>query len=325
MNKKALKERLNCREWEDFEAKEAKNSVPKDIWKTVGAFANTEGGHIVLGIMEQEDGQLTVSGVKNIEKVQNDFISTLRGEKFNIQLSSRGHIFDFEGKKVLLFKINAMPRSCKPIYYGGDIRSTYIRRGNGDHKCSKEEINRMLREASEFSSDSMILDGFNINDVDSESITVYKKYLSFRNPESLFIPMADESFLKKLGCLKINRERDNKAELTMAGLLLFGKEDSIRERFPAYELDIYLVPRDDVVAEKVRWNDRQIYETNLIKTYLEAIQYMKNKIEIPFALSVDNITRTEEVPAVISIREALVNMLIHRDYFVSAPVRIPVS
>lgn len=78
MNKNQLLERLKSNEWDDFEVKEAGKEVPKDIWKTVSAFSNTEGGIIVLGVTETDDGKFQISGVQNVEKIQNDFISTLR-------------------------------------------------------------------------------------------------------------------------------------------------------------------------------------------------------------------------------------------------------
>jgi ATP-dependent DNA helicase RecG len=325
MDKKQLLYRLKFHEWDDFEVKESRKEVPKDIWKTVSAFSNTDGGIIVLGIEETGEGKFQISGVENIEKIQNNFISTLRGEKFNIPLSTKGHLFDFDGKKVLLFRIHAMSVSCKPIYYGGDIRNTFTRQGSGDHRCSKEEINRMLRQASELSSDSMILEGYTIDDIDSETVTIYKRYLSIKDPENPFLQMDKTRFLKKLGCLIPNKHSTGKQdELTMAGLLLFGKEDFIRQRFPAWELDIYLVPGDDRIAQGVRWNARKIYEVNLVKTYLQAIEYLKSKIDIPFALAEDHITRTEEVPVVLALREGLVNMIIHRDYFEHGQSRVKI-
>ena len=321
LNKKALLERLKMHEWEDFEVKAAKNEVPKSAWETVSSFSNTEGGNLVFGIKDNGGGKFEITGVENVEKLQNDFLSTLRGEKFNIQLSSKAHILDFDGKKVLLFHINSMPRNCKPIYFGGDIRNTFIRRGSGDYKCSREEVNRMLREASEFSSDSMILEGYGVKNVDSKTVSEYKNLLELKMPESLFHKMKTTELLMKLGCLKVN-PNTGKEELTMAGLLVFGKEDSIRSRFPAYEFDIYLIHSRESGFPDVRWDDRKIYEMNLFQTFYEAMNYIKSKVEIPFMMNADNITRTENVPIVIALREALVNVLIHRDYFDNTQARM---
>jgi len=44
MKKNELFERLQDIEWEDFEVKEARTELPKNIWETVSAFANTAGG-----------------------------------------------------------------------------------------------------------------------------------------------------------------------------------------------------------------------------------------------------------------------------------------
>jgi ATP-dependent DNA helicase RecG len=174
-------------------------------------------------------------------------------------------------------------------------------------------------------SDSMILEGYTIDDIDSETVTIYKKYLSVKKPENPFLQMNETRFLKKLGCLTTNKHSTGEQdELTMAGLLLFGKEDSIRQRFPAWELDIYLVPGDDKIARGVRWSARKIYEDNLVKTYLQAIEYLEGKIDISFAPTKDHITRAQVVPVVLALREALVNMIIHRDYFERGQSRIKI-
>jgi predicted HTH transcriptional regulator len=53
-------------------------------------------------------------------------------------------------------------------------------------------------------------------------------------------------------------------------------------------------------------------------------KYLKSKIDIPFALAEDHITRTEEVPVVLALREGLVNMIIHRDYFEHGQSRVKI-
>ena len=309
MNRKELIRRLKLPEWDDFEVKEARKELPRDIWKTVSAFSNSEGGVIVLGVKEGALAMLEITGVANADKIQSDFITGLRGGKFNIQLSSKGHLFTIGGKTVIAFRLPPMQRQAKPVYYNDDIRNTYIRQGATDQRASKDEIGRMLREASEFSSDSMIIAGTGLKDIDRETIKMYLRYLEIRNPEHSFVALRDEAFLEKCGTMK-------EGGLTMAGLLLFGTTDAILRHFSAYGLSIFRMSSDpDSAAIDRRWDDRKIYEENLIRTYFAAMDYLKRHVAVPFMMSKDGVSRTENVPQVIAVREALVNLLVHRDYF----------
>ena len=309
MNRKALIRRLKLPEWDDFEAKEAGKDLPKDIWKTVSAFSNTNGGVIVLGVKDLGKGSLEVTGIENADKIQSDFITTLRSGKFNIQLSSKGRLVTIEGRKVITFRLPPMSRQAKPVYYNEDIRNTYIRQGATNQKASKDEIGRMLREASEFSSDSMLVAGTGIKEIDRETLRAYLRYLEIQNQEHPFIALKGIQVLEKCGAMK-------EGALTMAGLLLFGKPEAIISRFPAYGLSIFrMSAMSGSTAADRRWADRKIYEENLIQTFFAAMDYLKRHVAVPFDMSADGISRTENVPQVIAIREALVNLLVHRDYF----------
>ena len=64
MNKVELLVRLADIEWDNFEVKEAHTELPKNIWETVSAFANSAGGWIVLGV-SQTGRNFEISGVEN--------------------------------------------------------------------------------------------------------------------------------------------------------------------------------------------------------------------------------------------------------------------
>ena len=66
MDKKKLLEKLDELEWEDFEVKEAKNSIPKNSFETVSAFANTSGGWLVFGV-KQSGKKFEIIGVEDGE------------------------------------------------------------------------------------------------------------------------------------------------------------------------------------------------------------------------------------------------------------------
>ena len=113
-----------------------------------------------------------------------------------------------------------------------------------------------------------------------------------------------------------NRARGTKEEgFTMAGVLMFGKEDSILDTdccpnfFPDYQEKL----SDD---PEIRWTNRicpdGTWEANLFQFYLRVLPRLCAVLPKPFILK-DNIRR-DETPAHVAVREALVNLCIHTDY-----------
>ena len=114
MNKEELLKRLKKYEWNDLECKKARRGVSEDVYKTVSAFANTKGGYIVFGI-EDQNGQLEIVGVLEVDKVQNEFLSALRGGKLNRIIAVEEENIEHEGKTILTFFVPESPRNEKPV------------------------------------------------------------------------------------------------------------------------------------------------------------------------------------------------------------------
>lgn len=312
MNKNQLLKKLSGIEWDDFEVKESRAALPQDIAKTISAFANTIGGYVVFGVKE-DDGKFIINGVENPDKIQNDFITLLRGEKFNIPLSSKGDVHRIDGKIVLVFRIEEMPRQAKPIYFGGDIRNTYVRIGASTQKASKPEVERMLREASEKTSDSMRLEDFDIEDLDNEAIEMFRNVLKLEHPDHPFTTCGKTEML--LGLQAIDGPKKKKHCLTAAGLLLFGKSLRILNQFPSYFIDFLVIPAKHGQDVETRWVERYSSEQSIIQTYVQIYDRLRKRIPVPFALKADGYTRNDDPPSVQAAREALVNLLMHMDYF----------
>ena len=84
-----------------FEVKTATNGVPKSFWETYSAFANTNGGIIVLGITDSPEFE--VLGIENTQKYIDDIISTARSDKVSRNLfTSPDAIFSLSYKSKCL-------------------------------------------------------------------------------------------------------------------------------------------------------------------------------------------------------------------------------
>ena len=88
MDEKTIKEILLKGERVTLECKKAKSEMPKSIWQTFSAFANTIGGMILFGVdenMQEKDIQkrYQIIGVDEPRKIVTDFWNTLNSDKVN--------------------------------------------------------------------------------------------------------------------------------------------------------------------------------------------------------------------------------------------------
>ena len=142
---------LKDKESATLEAKSAANGLPRSIWETYSAFANTYGGTILLGVREEKDGTLTPIGLDDPEGMLKIFWNTISNRtKVNVNLlsSSDVEIKDISGKRIIV--INVPQATCldKPIYLNGNISEAYRRNGDGDYRCTEREIFAMIRDSS---------------------------------------------------------------------------------------------------------------------------------------------------------------------------------
>ena len=313
MKKEELVQRLEDIEWEDFEVKEAKSEIPKNAWETVSAFSNTAGGWLVFGV-KKEGKNYEILGVKTPEKVEQEFLSVLRsGNKFNKRIEVSCKKYTFEDKTVLAFYIPKKHKREKPIYFN-DQKNTFIRTGSGDQRATQEEIDSFYRNAS-YEEKDQELTSFKLEDLDQETIKQYRNFFVQVNPTHRYNTLTDKEFLEKLGIIK-----DSK--ITFAGLLLFGKEDSLTEVISNYRIEYLEIEGTSYDDASARYNYRLSSEKNLFLTFFDIYERLIKKIEIPF--SVKQGVRDDDPPHVQALREALVNLLINTDYFSKSNPRIRV-
>ena len=307
-----LKARLGRYEWSDVEFKAARNDVPRDAYKSVSAFANTKGGYLVFGI-EQKEQEFKIVGVLDVDKVQNDFLSVLRsGQLLNRIICVQETALEEDGCTVLAFYVPEMSRREKPVYLNGDIRSAHIRRGGGDERCTKEEIERFLRDASESPFDGEIITDLRAEDFfEATTLAWYRRIFQDRNGGK-HAELNDVEFLHEFGFV---REHEDTLAPTRAGVLLFGAERNVRQVLNRAVVDYQRLDRsveDD--DSEVRWDDRVVIEENLIQTWQTLFEKYAQLASHKFGLDASTLRRAEDPPDFVTFREAVVNLIVHQDF-----------
>ena len=313
MKKEELISRLqNDIEWEDFEVKKAKNTIPKNSWETVSAFSNTSGGWLIFGVSQLKD-KLTIEGVDNFEKMEQDFTTALRSrQKFNILINPICRKYEIKGKNVLAFYIYVS--SQKPVYFN-NIRNTFIRRGSSDQRATQSEIDAMYRDQS-FGSKDKELTQFDKNSLNIASIERYRNFLVQINSSHSYNLLSNYEFLQKLQVIKSGK-------VTIAGLLFFGQAIIIEEVVTDFRIDYLEIPGTTITEAVSRYNFKLSQQENIFEYYLAIFPRLLQQINIPFQMTKDGMA-IDDQPHVQAIREALVNMLMHADYFSTSKPRVRV-
>lgn len=138
----------NYRENNRIEAKQALGGLPESIWETYSAFANTQGGVILLGVEEREDKSLHALDLLDPQWLIEDFLAILNDPakvSLNILEEDSIQIREVDGRRIIAITVPMADSRDKPIYVGGDpYRGTYRRSGEGDYRCTREAVEAML-------------------------------------------------------------------------------------------------------------------------------------------------------------------------------------
>ena len=138
----------NYQENGQIEAKQALGGLPESIWETYSAFANADGGIILLGVEELPDKRLSPLAILDPHWLIDDFLTILNDParvSVNILKPEHIQIREADENTIIAITIPKATELQKPVYIDNDpYRGTYRRIGEGDFRCSKEEVDAML-------------------------------------------------------------------------------------------------------------------------------------------------------------------------------------
>ncbi len=262
---------------------EFKESVRENGFKTVSAFSNTSGGTLFCGVSDKGDIVGFDCSEKSVRTITNKIM-----DKMGIHPSIS--CFEFEGKKILRIHVKKSPN---PISYNGKY---YKRVGNTTTGILGDELRDFFLKGSNWDG---LTNDYSLDEIDEESVRRFIR----RAVQKGRLAADDTADLSEI-LLKINLLVEGK--LTNAAIVLFGKDP---QKYFTNALVRVLKFKNEVSV-----SDRRI-AGNLFRQAEEAEEAIKNSLNVKFEIK-GKLTRDEiwDYPLE-AIREALINSIVHRDYF----------
>jgi predicted HTH transcriptional regulator len=206
--------------------RDGRGELPSSLFETYSAFANTDGGVVLLGVEELPDGKLVVKGITEPAKVVRTLWDGLNNtQRVNVNLLREQDVetLDVEGKAVIRVAVPRATRHQRPVYVGQNPLTGSFRRNNeGDYRCPEEVVRRMIAEQVEDTRDARVLRGFGVGDLDATTIAKYRHRYQTRSTDHPWNSLDEKEFLRSVGAFGSDREAGVEG-LTSAGLLMFGK------------------------------------------------------------------------------------------------------
>jgi predicted HTH transcriptional regulator len=284
-----------------------KLSNTEKIAQEIVALANTGGGVIVFGVNDQ----LRVEGVDDPERVQEDLVRICREEIQPPLVPFIDRVALDNGRRIVALDIESKRRP----YRTRDGRF-YLRIGAEKREASREEISSLLDEARPTRYEDVPALGSTIEDIDEAHLWSYLRGFeggAFEEATVVGYPTAE--VLERDLLLATSDGRD--VVPTVAGLLLFGRDERVSELLPRAAVTATRFSGDSPQSPVI---ERVKLSGNLLSLYEGMMKFVRRYCDLPEVRPKNGRALQEEspVPARASyhrgvVAEAITNVLAHRD------------
>lgn len=309
-------QRINA-ETQKVEVKAAHSGCPKKLYGTLSAFANQEGGGIIIFGLD-EHNHFEAVGVYDAQDLEHQVNEQCKQMQPTVRPLFT--VVETDGQVVVSAEIPEIDVAEKPCYYVGvgRIRGSYIRVGSSDEPMSEYEIYSYEAFRKRHQDDIRVTERAALADLDQTLLASFLHTLKLEKPNLAAI---DDERIRDL--LSITRD----GIPTLAGVMMFSLFP--QAYFPQFSVTAVVVPGYEIGElgdEGSRFLDNRRIEGRIPQMLDEALLFIKKNMSVRTVIDKDTGRRTDrtEYPLV-AVREAVINALVHRDYSIhteGAPVQI---
>ena len=297
-----LKNLIQKKETTTLELKPSLSQID-DIIETVSAFSNTKGGTVIIGVTDSGKIKGVEIGKDTLERLSNKIM-----QNTDPRIHPEIIVEEISKKKIILVKVK---ESTDKLILA--VGRPYKRVGSSTTKMSKEEYERLILEKhrDKLQFDKQPCEEASLKDIDNKKIKWYLEQREKARNISKKIKIPIEKLLQNIKALQGNKP-------TNAGILFLSKYPqkfipNARLRVVRFKGTKVIHPTLDTAnCEGTIWEMLDIAEDfirkniRLLGTRTEKSFRREDKFEYPLK----------------ALREAIINALIHRNYFETGDVRV---
>ncbi|MFH0878603.1 MAG: RNA-binding domain-containing protein [Lentisphaerota bacterium] len=280
----------------------------KDLAEEMVAFSNGTGGHIIFGV--DDDGRVTGLSERDIQAI-NSQLSDAANDKVRPSIYPKTEIHRIGENNQLVLVVVVPEGISKP--YADKSGAFWVKSGADKRRITaREEIQRMLQSSMLIHADELSVEGTTTSDVDMDH---FGTFFAQQYGETLDTALERDDI--PVGQLLNNLGLARAGNLNLAGLLLFGRNP--QRHLPVCVFKAVSFVGNDPAGD--RYRDSEDIGGCLRDLHKGAMSFLTRNLRRPQGEKGFNTEGDLEVP-VSALEELVVNMLLHRDYFISAPWKV---
>ena len=276
-------------------------SRPESLAQEMTAFSNGQGGLILIGVTD--DGDIAGLGKDDIHRL-NQFISNASTDHMCPPILPTTQNFSLPDGKVIVISVS---EGISKPYMDKNLH-VYVRSGTDKRKInSREELMQILRNSALMHGDSIPVHGSSILDIDEDFLSAF-----FTREYGMSINESGADISQTLENMNLARA----GKLNLCGTLLFASRP--QNLLPVFNIKSVFFEGTQITGD--RYIDSRDLNGKLSDIFSQALGFLLTNIRhVQNGQSVNSIGEPE-IPRIV-FEELLANALIHRDYFVSAPIK----
>ena len=266
------------------------------------AFANSSGGMLLFGV--DDNGSVTGLEPDEVRDISSR-LANIAAERIREPVFPTSEVLKVDGKSVLVAHV---PESQSKPHFDSAGAIWVKTMGDKRRVTSREELRRIFQDTHVFYADEQVIHRSTLADLDVGAFDRFyeQQYDTARDDESV-----------SLGQLLENLNLARSGSLTLAGLLFFGSEPQrLRPELTTKAVAYYGTDPADA-----RYRDSEDLHGTLPQQLSLAQAFIRRNLVKPQDGQSFNTEGRAQIPDEV-LEELLVNMLVHRNYFVTAPQKV---